>query len=270
MFRADLHCHSTYSDGTMTPIELLEHAKEKQLSAISITDHDTIDAYTDEAYKKAEELNVRLLPGIELSSRHEEYPVHILGYGYKKADALLELCDKHQTRRENRNRGILEMLKKKGFDVSEEEVLQLAPERSIGRPHIAKLLIDKGYVSSIQEAFDLYLGEGKCCFEIGVSFTPEETIDVIHAASGKAFIAHPHLIRTPKVIEDLLKMNFDGIECYYGLYHHGQEKEWLNVTKKRGWLVSGGSDFHGSVKPHIRLGCSWVGEEMVNNIFGEL
>lgn len=269
MYRADLHCHSTHSDGTLSPAQILDCAKEKELSAISITDHDTIDAYTVENYKKAAEVNVRLLPGVEFSARYEQYPIHILGYAFEISSDLRTFCRLHQERRMERNRMILHKLRSKGYLIDEEELTRLNTGKTIGRPHIAQLMVKKHYVSSIQEAFNLYLGEGKRCFEAGAAATPQETIEVIHAAAGKAVIAHPHLIEQPHVLQQVLDMNFDGLECYYGLFHHGQEKRWLNIARSKRWLISGGSDFHGAIKPNIQLGCSWVSKGHVAEIFGE-
>lgn len=269
MYRADLHCHSTCSDGTYTPIKLLELAKEKELSAISITDHDTLDAYSDEVFQKSKELGVKLYVGVEFSTRYKKFPVHLLGYRVKKTPEILEFCLKHQERRLNRNREILEKLKRLSIIVEEEE-LGDPKDRTVGRPHIAEVLLKKHYISSIQEAFDRYIGEGKPCFASGVSFTPQETIAMIRNAGGKVFIAHPHLIKKSEILKDLLYMDFDGIECYYSLFHGTHEKKWLKIAREKGWLVSGGSDFHGSIKPHIQLGSSWVDEKRVKAIFGEL
>lgn len=268
MYRADLHCHSTCSDGTCSPKELLLLAKEKGLSALSITDHDTIAAYTDSLIAESKKIGVKLLMGVEFSTRHKNIPVHILGYGYQNTEDLLAFCDKHQERRWNRNRAILEKLRRLSIIIEESE-LGDPNDRTIGRPHIAEILVKKRYVTSIQEAFDRYIGEKKPCFDPGVNFTPEETIEVIHKAGGKAFIAHPHLIKKGKIERELLEMEFDGIECYYGLFHSGQEKRWLKIAEEQGLLISGGSDFHGEIKPHIPLGCSWVDEEKVQAIFGE-
>ena len=193
----------------------------------------------------------------------------MLGYGIKKTDEILKFCQKHQERRLNRNRMILEKLRRFSIIIEEEE-LGDPRDRTVGRPHIAELLLKKHYIASIQEAFDRYFGEGKPCFVPGDSFTPEETIAVIHNAQGKAFIAHPHLVKKSEILRDLYTMDFDGIECYYGLFLKGQEKKWLKVAEEKGWLVSGGSDFHGSIKPHIQLGCSWVDEARIKAIFGEL
>jgi len=266
MYRADLHCHSTCSDGTLSPSELLHLAKEKSLSGIAITDHDTLDAYTDELFTEAKSLGVHLFVGVEFSTRHKGYPVHLLGYGVQKTEEILAFCALHQKRRFMRNRAILENLKRLSIVIEEEE-LGDPSARTVGRPHIAQILLERGVVSSIQEAFDRFMGEGKPCFEPGESFTPEETIKMIHKAHGKAFIAHPHLVKKSSALKELLEMPFDGIECYYGRYSP-QEKKWLGIAKEKGWLISGGSDFHGSVKPHIELGCSWVDEENAIKLFG--
>lgn len=267
MYRADLHCHSTCSDGTSTPSELLHLAKEKQIQAISITDHDTLSAYNDALFQEAKDLGVKLFVGVEFSTRHKGYPVHLLGYGLQSTPEILAFCAKHQERRLKRNRAILEKLRRLSIIIEEEE-LGNPNDRTVGRPHIAQILLKRGTVGSIQEAFDRFLGEGKPCFDPGVSVTPEETIAAIQHAKGKAFIAHPHLIRRKSVLNALMTMSFDGIECYYGRYH-GHEKKWLSVAEEKGWLISGGSDFHGLVKPHIELGCSWTPEKDVRKLFGE-
>ena len=266
MYRADLHCHSTCSDGTSTPSEILHLAKEKGLNGIAITDHDTLDAYTKDLFKKAESIGIKLFVGVEFSTRYKGYPVHLLGYDLQKTPEILAFCEMHQERRQSRNRAILEKLKRLSIVIDEKE-LGSPKDRTIGRPHIAEILLKKGLVSSIQEAFDSYIGEGKPCFEPGDSVTPEETIQKIHKAGGKAFIAHPHLVRKGSVLNALLEMPFDGIECYYGRFHN-HEQRWLKLAEEKGWLVSGGSDFHGAIKPHIELGCSWTPEEHVLKLFG--
>lgn len=267
MYRADLHCHSTCSDGTVTPLGLLKLAKEQGLSALSITDHDTLAAYTDELFQEGEKLGVKLYTGIEFSTRLKKCAIHLLGYGVEKTPEMLAFCQRHQERRRTRNRAILDNLSRLSIIIKEEE-LGNPEDRTIGRPHIAQILMEKGVVKSIQEAFNRFLGEGKPCFDPGESFSPMETIEQIHKAKGKAFIAHPHLIRNGSTLKELLAMPFDGIECYYSFYHQ-HEKRWLQVAKEKGWLASGGSDFHGDIKPHIYLGCSWTPEDQVKKIFGE-
>lgn len=268
-YRADLHCHTTCSDGTMTPSEVLHLAKEKGLSGLSITDHDTLDAYSEETYALAKELGIDLFIGVEFSTRYHKFSVHILGYGVEKTDKLLSFCKEHKRRRDHRNKQILEKLRNLSLVVTEEELAAKKTGEIVGRPHIAQIMVEKGYVRSIQDAFDRYIGDRKCCFVEGEPFGVQETIDAIHAANGKAFIAHPHLIQKSGILRILLGMNFDGIECYYSLLYHEMEKKWLKVAKEKNWLISGGSDFHGAVKPQVTLGCSWVDRETVEKIFGK-
>ena len=269
MFRADLHCHTTFSDGTMTPEELLHCAKEQGLSGISITDHDTIDAYPQAAII-AKELNILLGSGVEFSCVFRGLSVHILGYDFDLQHPSIEnLCRRHQQRRTLRNKAILEKLSRLSMPILEEELLAIG-QRTVGRPHIAYLMVKKGYVNSIRDAFSRYIGDGKPCFDPGTGISVEETIETIHQARGKAFVAHPHLLEGASKIKELLKLPFDGIECHYARFGPEREKRWVKIAKEKGWLISGGSDFHGAVKDYIQLGCSWVDEESFHKIFQHL
>lgn len=266
-FRADMHCHSIYSDGSLSPRELLLLAKQKALSGLAITDHDTVDAYPT-AVPAAQEIGIELISGVEFSAVHNEVSVHILGYAFcLEHPAITDFCLRHKHRREERNRTILENLKSHDMPISEEELRACLPNRltnaqcTIGRPHIALAMVKKGFVETVHEAFKKYLGEGKSCFARGATFTVEETLHVIHQAKGLAIIAHPQLIKNSRTIVQLLSMNFDGLEGYYGMLFPNQEERWIKIAKKKNWLITGGSDFHGDVKPSIPLGCSWVGEE---------
>ncbi|NGX39022.1 MAG: 5'-3' exoribonuclease [Chlamydiae bacterium] len=267
-FRADLHCHTICSDGSLSPTELLEHAKKIGLSGLSITDHDTVAAYK-EAIPVARRLGLLLGSGVEFSSMWEGMSVHVLGYDIDlKSSPLLELCVRHIERRRDRNRAILKKLHDRGYELSVEELeKKMVGARPIGRPHIALALIEKGYVSTVQEAFDKLLGDKAPCFDPGSPITTDETIEVIHAAGGKAFIAHPHVIREKERIQMLLEKPFDGIEVYYSKFLPHQEKRWEKCAKKRCLLMSGGSDFHGEVKPSVPLGASWVDQKTFEQIF---
>jgi 3',5'-nucleoside bisphosphate phosphatase len=266
-FRADLHCHTDCSDGSLSPEQILKLAVDIGLKGLSITDHDSIDAYAS-ALPLSKELGIELISGAEFSSIEGAVSIHLLGYSFDlKSQILMQFCKKHNQRRENRNRSILEQLTKYKMPVTEEEVNDCAfkgnplARRTIGRPHIAQAMIKKGYVRTVAEAFQKYLGEGKLCFAPGESFSVEETIDVIHKAKGLAVIAHPHLIHHPETLKKLLELEFDGIECYYGKFSPSDHKRWLKIAEKKNWLITGGSDFHGDIKPGIPLGCSWVPEE---------
>jgi len=266
MFQADLHCHSTCSDGTFTPRNLLLHAKEIGLSGISITDHDTIEAYI-EAPQVARQLGLKLGSGVEFSSIFQGLSIHILGYDFDlQSPAIQELCKRHQKRRLERNRGILDKLRRLGMPLLEEDLLAIGGA-SVGRPHIAQLMTQKGYVATPVQAFNLYIGDGKPCFESGEGISSEETIAIIHQGGGKAFLAHPHLLKHSGKVKELLKLPFKGIECYYARYLASQQTRWLKMAQEKGLLVSGGSDFHGAFKEHVPLGSSWVDEERFHQIF---
>lgn len=269
-FRADLHCHSLCSDGTDTPEELLEKAHLAGLQGLSITDHDTLAAYTPALYEKSRQLKIALLEGAEVSSEWGPFSVHILAYGKKLLSAsFLEFLSEMQERRKERNSAILEKLKELGMVIAPEELASIET-RSPGRPHIAALLVEKGHVSSVQEAFDLYLKEGAPCYPFGCKYTPEEVIDAIHSSGGKAVLAHPHFLgKTPQTAackNALLGLPFDGMECYYAAFSEASSAPWLSLAKEKGWIVTGGSDYHGTIKPHLSLGSSWTGKEAFDRL----
>ncbi len=256
-FRADLHCHSCYSDGTDTPQQLIDLAIASGLSGLSITDHDTVGAY-EVAFPYAATKDFPLLVGVEFSASYQGDPVHILGYGFSlDSPAIQALCQRHQTRRQERNSNILEKLDGMGIHLNPEELTG----KTIGRPHIALLLMKQGVVKTIKEAFDRYLGEGKLAYDPGTPVSVEETIETIHAGNGKAMIAHPHLLKKRATINFVLQQPFDGLEGYYARFAPNQEQKWVNIAKEKNWLITGGSDYHGSVKPQNQLGTSWVGKE---------
>ncbi len=268
MFRADLHTHTTCSDGSFTPEELVRHALERGLSGLSITDHDTVEAYT-EVIPLAAELGLRLLPGIEFSATAERGNVHILGYGFRLDDpGLLALCERQVERREARNSKMLKLLAQHNMPISEEEMKSAAkrfPHKKVfGRPHIAQAMIEKGYVPDFDQAFRRWIGDGRPGYDPGEPITVQETIDTLHAAGGYAVIAHPHVMRDKVLLRQLLDMPFDGIEGYYAAFPRWVEKEYIAIGESKGWIVTGGSDFHGAPKPHIHLGISWVNEETFN------
>ncbi len=261
-FRADLHCHSTCSDGTLPPQEIVALAIEKGLTGLAITDHDTVDAYTL-TLPAANQAGLSLISGVEFSAAYQGTSVHILAYSFSvQSPGILNFCQRHRERRNTRNRAILELLTSQGMPLKEEDLHDSdLPKQIIGRPHIAVAMRKKGYVASIQEAFNKYIGEGMPGYTPGSSFSIEETLHVIHEAKGFAIIAHPHLIKDIKLVKNLLSMPFDGIEGYYARFPLSEQERWVKIGERRNWLITGGSDFHGTIKPTIPLGCSWVNEE---------
>lgn len=266
-FRADLHCHSNCSDGSDDPLTLLDLAKQAGLSGLSITDHDTMQAYTPELYARAKELDIELLTGTEISTEFEGLSVHILAYGF---DASLQaFLDEAHARRRERNRKILEKLKKKGIAIDPSELPTHGPEQIIGRPHIAAILLKKGVVSSMKEAFERYLQDTASCYVPGGKFTPLEAIRAIHSAKGKAVLAHPHFLKKGRFLREVLGHPYDGLECYYGRLDKKQEAPWLKIAQEKGWIATGGSDYHGAIRSYIQLGCSWVGEATFRKLFAD-
>lgn len=236
-------------------------AIKNNLQGLSITDHDTLEAYKT-ALPFAKEKNFPLLPGVELSTIFKGESIHVLGYGFDLDSSLLqEFCQNQKLLRHERNIKILEKLKKMGIAIELEE------GDCMGRPHIASAMMQKGVIRTIQEGFDKYLGEGKSAYVPGNRPEVHQAIDVIKKAKGKAVIAHPHLINKKRILKALLDMPFDGIECYYAKMPLDREAPFLKIAKDKGWLITGGSDYHGTIKPNIMLGNSWVDQSRFNQLY---
>jgi 3',5'-nucleoside bisphosphate phosphatase len=259
--RADLHTHTTCSDGTLTPQELILAAQDAQLDVLSITDHDTLQAY-GELPKSA----LTIIPGIEFSSQLRGISVHILGYSFQlDHSGLQQFLKEQRQRRTERNEQIVANLHRLGVPIPLEEVVA-AGRGSIGRPHIAKVLLKAGFVGSVQKAFDLYLGDGKPAYAGGVRPSIAEVIAVLHEAGGFAVLAHPHFIRDRALLHEVLQEPFDGLEAHYALQ---PSAEWVRIAKERGLFVTGGSDFHGAIKPNYTLGASLAPESTVRILLKE-
>lgn len=254
----DLHTHSNKSDGSMTPSELVNYAKNKGLCAISLTDHDTTDGIC-EAVREGEKIGLEVVPGIEFSVQSDT-ETHILGYfidveNEKLKDTLLKI---RQVRR-LRNIETEKNLRAMGFDVSLDEVLSKATGNVIGRANFARLMMEKGYVSSVKEAFDKYLASDKGAYSPRQYLSAKDAVEIIKNAGGKAFVAHLHLIRKDddelyKFLKELKTFGLDGIEGYYTDYTYKMEYNYQNMAKKLNLAISGGTDFHAQMKPHIEIG----------------
>jgi 3',5'-nucleoside bisphosphate phosphatase len=248
MLRADCHCHTTFSDGTLSVDELLQQAKSKELTGLSITDHDTLAAY-EIAPPLAKTLNIELISGIEISCEHNKNSIHVLGYAFDLNNPDLQtFCQKLQQARLTRNQKILERLTALKMPLTLEELHTRFPLSNVGRPHIAHLMVLKGYVKSMKQAFNYYLGDKGRCYVAGCHVSIPEAIEIIHRAKGFAILAHPHYIRGKKILNAVLENPFDGLEGYYGPLPPNQEKPYIDIATQRDWLITGGSDFHGNKK----------------------
>jgi predicted metal-dependent phosphoesterase TrpH len=263
-FKYDLHIHSNCSDGTYSPAEILHLAKQQNLKGLSITDHDTIAAYSPELFAEANELGLTVLTGVEFSAIEKETTVHILGYGFDWRNLqLIEFVERHIKIREERNRAIIAKLAKKGFKITYEDLenRRIKPTQVLGRPHIGQILIEKGHVKNLAEAFERYLADGRSCYVESKNPSIEETIKVIQQAGGKAVLAHPHLFKKKRILKEILKKPFDGVECYYAKLSRKDAEGFVSIAKEKKWLITGGSDFHGTSKPFLYLGASFIQDE---------
>ncbi len=266
-----MHIHSTFSDGTKTPFELLDMAKEIGLSGISITDHDTTLAYSEEVFAYAKEIGIDLIPGVEFStmyeSREKRESVHILGYGMDVSHPkIIALQEEHLERRKNRFVEMLDKLAKGGYDLSDCS-FDLEKMGSIGRPHIALALIEKGYARDMTEAFKKFLGDRAPFFVPSKMPSIEETIATIKIAGGKVILAHPILIKGRKLLRKLISTySFDGMECFYGNFARDKIEYLLKMCEDKNLLISGGSDYHGEHRTFVSLGSSFLTEEGVRRL----
>jgi hypothetical protein len=260
MFKADLHTHSTFSDGSLTPKELILEAKKRHLSALSITDHDNVDAFF-EAEPIAKQEGIQLLQGLELSCELLSTSIHVLGYGFD-LEMMQKLCHRFLELRAERNAKIIEKLQKKGIAIKLDD-LEGSYSMALGRPHIAAKLVELGTVQSFQQAFEQYIGNDAPCYVSGHRPSVFEGIELIHEAGGKAILAHPHFMQNELILNELLLHPFDGIEAHYAYFSKAQCDYFVNIAKQKQWLITGGSDFHGPTKIN-QLGSYYTDEETFN------
>ncbi|MDH5739020.1 MAG: PHP domain-containing protein [Nitrospira sp.] len=259
MSRLDLHLHTTHSDGSCTPTEVVGLAHRVGVTAMAITDHDITTGLV-EAIAAGEALGIEVIPGVEISSSLGNSELHILGYFLDWQDIVLnERLKTLRDSRHRRNPKIVEQLQNLGIDLTYEEVRALAGSDSVGRPHIARALMDKGIVTSAKEAFDRFLADGKPAYVPRDLPAPIEAIHWIKAAGGLAVLAHPTWVRCAdrslvELVRQLKADGLDGVEVYYSTHAARQTREYLSLAQQLGLLVTGGSDFHGLTKPDIEVG----------------
>ena len=244
--RIDLHTHSYYSDGVHEPSVLVDLAKWKGISAIALCDHDSIDGFPElEAAARAE--GIEVMTGVELSCEHGGADLHVLGYGVDPgSEELQRLLREFRDSRERRGIRIVEKLAEQGIHLDIAKVLAKAEGGSLGRPHIAEAMLEAGYVGDHAQAFAKYIGEGCPAYVEKYKMSPAQAVENIHAAGGLAFVAHPgYYIDGTESFEALLERGFDGIEVYHPYHNATMTARLLAIARDGGFLVSGGSDFHG-------------------------
>lgn len=263
----DLHMHSTFSDGTLTPTELVELAKQNNIEVMAITDHDNIDGLK-EGRKEAEKKGITFVDGIEISANFLNKDIHILGYCLNLEDKeFLRWLEGLQEKRHNRTIEMLKKLNKLGIEISLAEVEDEVFGNVIGRPHIAQMIIKKGFATTMDEVFDRYLGDGKPAYVPKVGVDMVEVVKRLKDNGAIAVLAHPHLISHSEdtvvnIIDNLVKNGLDGLELYYLNMDIKKRKKFLKIAKKRDLILTGGSDFHGFHRIGINLGMGDISIEI--------
>ncbi|WP_274650499.1 PHP domain-containing protein [Paenibacillus humicola] len=272
--QADLHTHTTASDGTQRPADNVRMAAEKGLAAIAITDHDTVDGIA-EAMEAGAALGVIVVPGVEISTSAGGRDIHMLGYFIDwQNEGWREKLAGQLRVRDKRNELIVAKLRELGVAITMEEVTAEARSRgkeggSIGRPHIAAVLLAKGAVRSMQEAFDRYLGEDGLAYVNPPRLHPFEAVDWIREAGGTSVIAHPGLYGDDDLVEDIIRYGAQGIEVYHSDHGAEEEARYAGLAAKYGLIATGGSDFHGErngVVFHGAIGSRTVGVSVVDRL----
>ncbi|UKS30031.1 PHP domain-containing protein [Paenibacillus sp. HWE-109] len=271
---ADLHTHTTASDGTQRPAVNVQMAFDAGLGAIAITDHDTVSGVA-EALEEGRRLGIEVVPGVEISTVAGGQDIHVLGYYIQIEDALfLQRLSSLRDTRDIRNQMIIDRLQQLGFAITMGEVLKEVEHikskgDTVGRPHIAAVLLNKGYVSSISEAFDKYLGTGAAAYANPPRIEPATAIAWIHEAGGKAVLAHPGIYHNDDLVEAITQQGLDGIEVYHSDHTAEDEAKYLLLAERCGLLITAGSDFHGErggVVFHAPIGSKRIGIEILSSL----
>jgi predicted metal-dependent phosphoesterase TrpH len=256
----DLHAHTTASDGSLTPTELVALARETGLSALGVTDHDTVGGLA-EATEAARGTGLELVPGVELSVDYPHGQFHLLGYFVDfTRGPLLERLQYLQDYRFRRNEKMVELMQQHGLPITMEDIAREAGGKVIGRPHMALAMVRKGLVGSTQEAFDRYLADGRPCHLPKVKLLPADAIALLHSAGAVTILAHPKYLQISDSAElrtELVafkEQGLDGIEVYYSQHTEAETALYQQFARELDFTISGGSDFHGRSKPTVKLG----------------
>jgi predicted metal-dependent phosphoesterase TrpH len=264
----DLHLHSTASDGVFSPEELVKKAADLHMTAVALTDHDSVSG-VDAAIGEGARREIRIVPAIELSSGLNGRDIHFLGYFIDHRNKtfnewLVELREMRTARASK----MLCLLEEQDMDISLEDVLKVAGNASVGRAHLAQLMVAKGYIDTIEEAFEKYIGRDGSCYVEKYYLSPKDVIAAIKAVGGIAILAHPGLSQVDEFIPDFIRYGIQGIEVMHGEHTPEQTKRYLELTKAKNLLPTGGSDFHGlkNSKRGRKLGTVRVPDEFLERL----
>jgi len=247
MSKVDLHMHSTASDGRLTPEDVVRKSAENGLTVIALTDHDTVDGIAPALVAAKAFPWLKVIPGIEISTDFPDGEVHVLGYFIDYTDPeFATRLERMRHSRRGRAQGMIAKLRDLGIHIEWQQVLEIAGSGSIGRPHIAQAMLDKGYIASIKEAFTKYIGRGGPAYVEREKITPVEAVELILRTKGLPVLAHPLTISDPEtMVVELKAAGLVGIEAYYNGYTADEISRLVNLADKYGLIASGGSDYHG-------------------------
>ena len=252
---ADLHVHTNFSDGTFTPEEVVRCANEKGLSCIAICDHDCVDGI-DPSMEYARKTHLEIIPGVELTVIEGGKEIHMLGYFVEwKKKAFADILKRVQRERIARVDKMIEKLKKFNVNIDKKKVIEIAGGKgSVGRLHMAQALLEAKAVSSIQMAFDKYIGDFKPCYVEDIGFSGKGAIEVILEAKGVPVVAHPATINDDALVREFIKYGMRGIEAYHSDHTPSTNRRYEKIAKENGLLITGGSDCHGMGKGRVLMG----------------
>ncbi|MDD4980384.1 MAG: PHP domain-containing protein [Candidatus Omnitrophica bacterium] len=263
---ADLHLHTIFSDGTYTPAKLISEAARCGLSAISVVDHDTVEAILP-TLQIAREQNIEVLPGIELTAEYEGSEIHILGYliDYKRKQLLEKLAVLKKNRIE-RIYKITDKLKDIGIKLEPRSIFDIATGGTVGRLHVARAMVKEGLVGSIFEAFRKYIGDKCPAYVLGFRLSPHEAIGLIKDSGGVPVLAHPYIIDKDDLVFNLIDLGIMGLEAYYPEHSQSMVNFYLGLAKKYNLVVTGGSDCHGDAKPEAKIGSIKIPYDLIDKL----
>lgn len=266
---ADLHVHTSYSDSTFSPEEVISRAREIGLDAIAISDHDCVDGI-EPCMELGLAAGIEVIPAVELEVDKDGTEVHILGYFIDwKNEPFRKRLKEMQAAREGRMLRMIEKLKEHGIDIDPDEVFSLSGRGSTGRPHLAQVMLKNGKIGNIREAFNKYIGSSSPCFVPNIRFTPREAMETILRIGGVPVVAHPHIMVKDEYIEEFIGYGLKGIEVYHSDHNPRVTRRYKDFAARHGLLITGGSDCHGLGKKIILMGTVKVPYKLVEDLKAE-